>query len=471
MSNVIDYSEILRMKASIENRPEDRSSVEKKAYLKKLSEDKVKHWPNTLEALRKKKEMYIKDKADEEEIKRQEIDRQESEIRKAKRLESIERANELLYNQTDKMKVLNSQILYADVIHERKSQIEMKTKVRESEKISERSHHENILREVKRLEEIEIEKQNKQTQLVKSISKTREDQLDEMRKQRARVKEDEIQRGLAMKEEAKRRLEEMYETQSHKADVVAKGNAEMVVANRQLKEYKDEIKIRERLAMDARDAEVEVIDARKKALKALEVRRFEKSQETRQRLIDAAVEQLKSKTNTDAAVLQKQEDEIRDREDKASSDKAYKLYKQRRDIALSREEQTRMRDAMLREHREEEERMVKSWRESNEGEIQKEKDKVLKAKELVSQLKAIQFSEAQEKQRKKIEDRVSQLEQENFLLTLKGLDDKKFAERCKAKIVEYANAGKPIYTLLKAMETTPVELIAAKVNKKKDGDK
>jgi len=466
MSNIIDYSEILKMKAAVESRAEDRSSVERKAYLKKLSQDKVKNWPNTLEALRKRKEMFMKDKADQEELRRQEIDRQESEIRKAKRLEAIERANELLYSQTDKMKVLTSQALYADVIHERKSQIEAKRKVVEEEKIIEQHHHENILREVKRLEGVEEDKIRQRKEVVQAVIKTREDQLDEIRERRAKQKQQEVQRGIEMKREAQRQLEESFEAQRAHAAAVARSNAEMVVANQKLKEYKDEIALKERLAMEARDAEVEVIDARKKALKALEIRRFEKSQETRQKLIDAAVEQLAKKVNTDAAVLQKQEDEIRDREDKVAADKAAKLAKQKSDIALSREEQMRMRDTLLRERREEEERMIKSWRESNEIEIQKEKDKIKKEKELVAQLKAIQLSEAQEKQRKKVEDRVAQLEQENFLLTLKGLDDKKFVDRCKAKITEYANAGKPVYTLLRALETTPVELIPAKVTKK-----
>ena len=43
---------------------------------KALSEDKLKNWPNTLEALRKKKESYMKDKEDKLEAERQELDLQ-----------------------------------------------------------------------------------------------------------------------------------------------------------------------------------------------------------------------------------------------------------------------------------------------------------------------------------------------------------------------------------------------------------
>ena len=54
---------------------------------------------------------------------------QEAELRKTQRLESIRRANELLYEQTDKMKMLRGQMLYSDVIVTREQQIEEKRKV------------------------------------------------------------------------------------------------------------------------------------------------------------------------------------------------------------------------------------------------------------------------------------------------------------------------------------------------------
>lgn len=66
------------MRASV--RPMDEqpwnAALEKKKRLKALSDEKVKNWPNTLEALRKKKESFLKDRAALEELKRQEIDKQ-----------------------------------------------------------------------------------------------------------------------------------------------------------------------------------------------------------------------------------------------------------------------------------------------------------------------------------------------------------------------------------------------------------
>ena len=75
--NVIAKSEIDRIRASVIE-PEYIHEEERRAYLKNLSNERVKHWPNTLEALRNKKESFIKDKNEREELERQEIDRQVS---------------------------------------------------------------------------------------------------------------------------------------------------------------------------------------------------------------------------------------------------------------------------------------------------------------------------------------------------------------------------------------------------------
>lgn len=77
MTLVLTKSELERIRGSLNDHSDSmKSTMNRKAELKKLSEDRVKHWPNTLEAMRKKKESFLKDKAEQEEMKRQEIDKQ-----------------------------------------------------------------------------------------------------------------------------------------------------------------------------------------------------------------------------------------------------------------------------------------------------------------------------------------------------------------------------------------------------------
>lgn len=76
MTTIMSRAELERIKASILPSIEDNSKIERKKELKKKSEDRLKNWPNTLEALRLKKESFLKDREAEEELRRQEIDRE-----------------------------------------------------------------------------------------------------------------------------------------------------------------------------------------------------------------------------------------------------------------------------------------------------------------------------------------------------------------------------------------------------------
>jgi hypothetical protein len=80
MALILSKQELARIKNSVQEFPEDRSQQERRAELKKKSDERLKHWPNTLEALRKKKENFIKERAEQEEMKRQEIDKQVRDI-------------------------------------------------------------------------------------------------------------------------------------------------------------------------------------------------------------------------------------------------------------------------------------------------------------------------------------------------------------------------------------------------------
>ena len=74
--------------------------------LKDLSTARVAKWPNTLAAIRQKKEEARATRETKEEAERRVVDREEAERRAADRKEKIDRANGIIYSQTDKMKVL-----------------------------------------------------------------------------------------------------------------------------------------------------------------------------------------------------------------------------------------------------------------------------------------------------------------------------------------------------------------------------
>jgi hypothetical protein len=186
----LSRAEIERMKASVLPPVENHLRVERKAELKRMSDDRQKHWPNTLEALRRKKESFIRDREEKEELKRQEIDREEAELRKTQRLESIRRANELLYAQTDKMKMLKGQMLYADVLHTRQQQIEVKGKAKEATKEIDREFHEITMEKVRLGEIAEQEKMEQIKKTHAHVEESRRQQLEERRAERSAEEEE-----------------------------------------------------------------------------------------------------------------------------------------------------------------------------------------------------------------------------------------------------------------------------------------
>ena len=87
--------------------------------LHELSNSRKAKWPNTIEALREKKDKMKQDKLDAEEKLRVEIDREEAALQAEKRRFAIERANKMLYDSTDRVKSLHSKLMLADVMEER----------------------------------------------------------------------------------------------------------------------------------------------------------------------------------------------------------------------------------------------------------------------------------------------------------------------------------------------------------------
>ena len=91
-----------------------------------------------------------------------------------------------------------------------------------------------------------------------------------------------------------------------------------------------------------------------------------------------------------------------------------------------------------------------------------EEEKVRLQHENTLKLKKIQYQEGLLANRRKVEARIIELEQAKILQSMGNQDDDKFAEICRAEIARYAAEGKPVYTLMRALETTQPALLPAK---------
>jgi len=382
-------------------------------------------------------------------------------MRTNQRLEAIGKANELLYEQTDKMKILRSQMLYADVIHTRVHQSEEKKTVQQKQKEQDKIHHEDILRQVKAGEEAEKAKLEQQRQKIEEVKLSRTQQREEARFAKEEANRKVKDMGLQLKREAEQRMEEDIREYELKKKLSAENTLRMLKANEELKLIRVQMKEQERLDGEERNQEILRIDSRKMKLKELEKARFEKAQETRQKIIDAAVEKLAATGNTEQLILEQQMQTLQDKEDRVLAEKKARNERFLAEMAASRTEQMQNRELKKREEHEIEVRMVAKFREENELGIRLEAEKQAKLKADTLRIKKMQYDDGQEAMRRKKEEKLIEIEQARFLSSIQGNDEERFIELCKQEIERNTKVGKPVYTLLRALQSDQPQLLPA----------
>lgn len=447
------------MQETLEDVPPNRAALDKRAALKKLSDERQSHWPNTLEALRVKREAAFRNKEDIAEEKRKILDKEEAELRRVERLNAINRANDLLYEQTDCMKVLRSKELLSDCLHDRKFQISDKEKVRQQHLQQEARHHEVVLDTVQTLAGKEREKELAAQRRIEEVARVREQQLNEVRAGRAAQLAEQHAIGEQMRRDAEALAEEERLTSIEKARVTKEKEKEFLLGNEQLKEIKRQIKAQEERDNERREAEVGVIDNRKKVRKALEQRKFDKAQETRLKMIDRATEILAKKVSGDNALLNKQVNELREKEDKKFADKEAHREAEWNKTIDSRRQQIEAKKRRDQIEREEEENMISRWRQQSDVENEREMKKIQSAHESSVHLKKLQKAQALEREREKHEMDLLDAERERLYREKGDEEDARFKEICKKEIQRYAADGKPLYPLYRAMEYKQPDLL------------
>jgi hypothetical protein len=459
-TTILTKEELARMRNSILPSTMNQNRDTKNLKLKQLSTERVKNWPNTLEALRKKKESYTKEREELEEMKRQEIDRQEAELRRKTRLDAIDRANNMIYEQTDRMKYLRSQELLSDVIYSRGYQLQEKVVKKGIEQQQEDHFHQETLLQIQQNEQKEKEKLDKQRKKMNEVSVSRKEQLRLVQQARAKELEDERLIGEELKKEAIRQAELEQQQKIQKQSQIHENNLKMIQANEELKLIREEYLRLEALEDQKRLKEVDVIENRKLVRKGLEIRKFEKAQTKRQEIINAATKALEAKSNRDEQRLERQVNELKEREDNKEMNKVLKQENDWKKIMRSREEQMEERRRRSELERSEEERLIASMQlEKEENEV-KEKEKMMKSKRLVKEIKTSQLAMSQQKAAEREERKVIERMKEKMIENELVEDDEKFQKICLSEIERYKADGKPVLPLYRALEHKPPEIMA-----------
>merc|ERR1719217_1400691 len=164
-----------------------------------LSNARKSKWPNTIEALREKKDRMRAEKFEAEEKLRVEIDREEEALQAEKRRLAIERANKMLYDSTDRVKALHSKLMLADVMEERERQIEVKQRQRLREVEAEERWYQKQQDAIRRMDAEEDLRDEEEMVKRAEVGKVRAEQI-EAQKHAQQLKMEELKReGEMMK--------------------------------------------------------------------------------------------------------------------------------------------------------------------------------------------------------------------------------------------------------------------------------
>ena len=87
-----------------------KNKTKDREVLFEKSQQRVKNWPNTIHALRKKKDEERIKRLEEEEIARRKVDAKEETLQMELRNQTIEAANKAIYENQDRVKAFKSKM-------------------------------------------------------------------------------------------------------------------------------------------------------------------------------------------------------------------------------------------------------------------------------------------------------------------------------------------------------------------------
>merc|ERR1719421_2854389 len=165
--------------SSMEAASSEAAKVARQHELHAKSKARAKTWNNTLEGSRRKKAEEKRKKLEMEELERQKVDAEEAKIQLEQRKATIDRANKLLYDESDRMKSFHSKMMLCDVLAEREAQVNLKEELNKLEQIREERFLEMERQNYRKMLERELREKEEKEEISKVAAKAQKVQLAE----------------------------------------------------------------------------------------------------------------------------------------------------------------------------------------------------------------------------------------------------------------------------------------------------
>lgn len=275
------------------------------------SQARAKTWSNTLEGSRRKKAEEKRKKLELEELDRQKLDSQEAKIQLDQRKATIDRANKLLYDESDRMKSFHSKMMLCDVLAEREAQMSLKGELKKLEQIREDRFLEMEKQNYRKMLEREMKEKETKEELSRLAAKVQKEQLGDYMEKRFREVEDDQLEGELLRRKAIEDLESEKMAEGKRRETQVKALSETTKANDYLKQIKAEDVLRQLREED----KIAEYAARKERMLQLRKNKedevFQAKQGARNQMIAAQGERLAAMANGEE---QRVESQVKEKE-------------------------------------------------------------------------------------------------------------------------------------------------------------
>mmetsp|Transcript_45609 Transcript_45609/g.89757 ORF Transcript_45609/g.89757 Transcript_45609/m.89757 type:complete len:480 (+) Transcript_45609:53-1492(+) len=458
-STVLSMSDFSNMEIMSRDVKYVNREAEKKAYLRKQSQNRYKNWGNTLEALREKKKRDRLSRLEQIEAAQRVIDQEEESYQEQQRRAAIDKANRVQFQDCERVKTFQTALGMANALKERQAQIMInrrkKVAAQKEEEMWFRIQQDNIKSQINREEEEELARQSKS----KDIAREQLEQLAEVRARQKAARIEEILDGERNKKIALEAVEEAEEMERMRIIRMKENSKEYMRANIEQQKIKAE-----RAKLEAmEEAKIEEFATEKERKlnlrREMEKERFDAKQARFEKMLKRQYDHLQNLRSNEANRVEKQVEEV-----KARDEELYRQEQARQARLIKETKESRNR--MIERKAEEKERnRIEGEIMATEYERRKQMlDFIDSEKERKTRLNNVRTqtvlkAQMVEKRLRAREARIDSMEGARALAKQQEADDEIFMDYAQQCINDFAARGRtivPMKLTLKKFENPPL---------------
>jgi hypothetical protein len=460
-STVISMSDFNNMTMMSTDRPPNHAASQRKAALRKQSQNRYKNWGNTLEALRDKKKKDRVRRLEQIEAAQRVIDQEEASYQEQQRRAAVDRANRLQFQDCERVKTFQTALSMANTLKERQAQIMINRRKKvakaKEDQMWFRIQEDNIKAQIAREEQEELRRQEKS----KGVARMQLEQLAEVRERQKQARIEEILDGERNKAIAKEAVEEAEEMERLRIARMKENNMEYMRANIEQQKIKDE----RRKLEEQEEKKIAEYAAEQERLENLrkenELAKFKQKQARFEAMLSRQHAHLKALRDAETNRVEEQVKQVKERDDALFQAEQERIKRQQEATQLSRQRQLERKRQEAERERMEDEVMAMEF--DRRKQLLDQRDLEVERKTTENNIRNQQVLKGQmvEKRLRAREARLELMEEAATIQQQKQVDDQIFMDYAQQCINDFASRGRTVVPMKLALAKTIKEPLTA----------